>query len=127
MQLGFVKRTPFRSTIGSASSSTLSPSSPCPMLPYASASRARKYGHNSSAPWLVGSQALEYLHNALRSLSLRPRPSPTESFPRLPVRQPLLRCEACGDLCLRLGRVPLPAELMQRRSQEVSAYVWLKG
>src|SRR5882762_9648511 len=61
----------------------------------------------------VGSQALAYLNYPWNALSLLgQRPPPVHRSCRQKKREPLLPCEGYGCLCPRLGRLPLPPELM---------------
>src|SRR3972149_5076260 len=104
----------------SASSSTASPSSACPTFPYVSASRARKYGRvHSCHVARQAAKALAYLRNPLLSLSLLAQhPTPQDSSPRQPEREPLLARERNHCLCPLLGYLPCPADLMEPGGKE---------
>src|SRR3990172_4864662 len=64
-------------------------------------------------------QALAYLRNPLLSLSLLAQhPTPQDSSPRQPEREPLLARERNHCLCPLLGYLPCPADLMEPGGKE---------
>src|SRR5713226_3032049 len=66
----------------------------------------------------VSSQALVYLGNSLLSLSLpNQRPAPKDSPMRQPVGKSLLSTEGNRSLGPLLGRLSLPAELVEHGSE----------
>ena len=108
-------RSPVLSTSVSASVSTVSPASGCPIVPYASAMQREKTRSSYLCPCsTIGYQALVHLLDPFLRLSLMCQcPATSDSTTCPPDGKSLFRGKADGGFSGLLGSMHLAAELMK--------------